>query len=729
MPAATDRPWLDAALPIDVRVDRLLTAMTVEDKVGQTNQVANIDPAADADEIRAGRISSSLYASGATGGNERDEGVLVGNIDAAQRHAVEGSRLGVPLLFGRDVIHGHRTVFPIPLGLASSFDVDLVEQVGACAAAEAAVDGVAWTFTPMVDISEEPRWGRVAESLGETPVLSGRLAAALVRGFQGADPADPDRIAACAKHFAGYGLSAGGRDYDTVSVGENTLRNLHLRPFRDAVETGVLTVMAAFNDVDGIPMHAHDHLIRDVLKGEWAFDGVVVADWNGIGQLVNQGVAADLREAAALAITAGVDLDMCSGAYLAHLRELVESGAVDVALLDDAVRRVLRLKFRLGLFEQPYAARPGAANAPSSATRELALRLAQAAHVIVANDGVLPLDPDAGSVLLTGPFVDEGEALLGTWTLDGRGEEVVSPATALRERLGDRVAVADGRFADRTLQLARGADTTIMLLGEHPWRSGEANSVSDIRLPPGQLDVLRAVAALGKPPVAVVYTGRPLDLTDLLDLAGAVVVVWHPGVEGGTALASVLFGDVEPHGRLPMTFPLSTGHIPTSTHQRPTGRLIGRADDPHEGRYVDALTYPRLPFGFGLSYTSVDYGEPSLSEESVAVDGAVSLRVRVTNTGKRPCREVVQLYVRDPVAEVTRPLAELTDWQLVDLPPGASREVTFSVRAEQFAYHGRDLSLRVDAGTIVLLTGPDAERLRPVTLTVTGAPAGKGSDR
>lgn len=729
MPAATNRPWLDAALPIDVRVDSLLAAMTVEDKVGQTNQVANIDPAADAAEIRAGRISSSLYASGATGGNERDEGVLVGNIDAAQRHAVEGSRLGVPLLFGRDVIHGHRTVFPIPLGLASSFDVELVEQAGACAAAEAAVDGVAWTFTPMVDISEEPRWGRVAESLGETAVLSGRLAAALVRGFQGADPADPDRIAACAKHFAGYGLSAGGRDYDTVSVGENTLRNLHLRPFRDAVEAGVLTVMAAFNDVDGIPMHAHDHLIRDVLKSEWAFDGVVVADWNGIGQLVNQGVAAELREAAALAITAGVDLDMCSGAYLAHLRELVESGAVDVALLDDAVRRVLRLKFRLGLFEQPYAARPGAANAPTAATRELALRLAQAAHVVVANDGVLPLDPDAGSVLLTGPFVDEGEALLGTWTLDGRGEEVVSPATALRERLGDRVAVADGRFADRTLQLARGADTTIMLLGEHPWRSGEANSVSDIGLPPGQLDVLRAVAALGKPLVAVVYTGRPLDLTELLDLAGAVVVVWHPGVEAGTALASVLFGDVEPHGRLPMTFPLSTGHIPTSTHQRPTGRLIGRADDPKEGRYVDALTYPKLPFGFGLSYTSVDYGEPTLSAQSVGVDGAVSLTVRVTNTGERPCREVVQLYVRDPVAEVTRPLAELTDWQLVDLPPAESREVSFSVRAEQFAYHGRDLSKRVDAGTIVLLTGPDARRLRPVTLTVTGAPTGKGPDR
>ena len=283
------RPWLDATLPTETRIDLLMESMTLSDKVAQTHQVANIDPVGDADALRAGRISSSLYASGATAGNERDAGLLVEHIDAAQRHAVDGSRLGIPVLFGRDVIHGHRTVCPIPLGLAASFDPDLAEEVAVVAAREAAVDGVAWTFAPMVDISEEPRWGRVAESLGETPVLSGRLAAALVRGFQGADVSDPERIAACAKHFAGYGLAAGGRDYDTVSVGENTLRNLHLRPFRDAVEAGVTTVMAAFNDVDGTPMHAHEHLIREVLKGEWGFDGVVVADWNGVGQPSTRG--------------------------------------------------------------------------------------------------------------------------------------------------------------------------------------------------------------------------------------------------------------------------------------------------------------------------------------------------------------------------------------------------------------------------------------------------------
>lgn len=721
-PPTPERPWLDAALPVEERIDLLLTEMTLAEKVGQTHQVANIDPEADADEIAAGRIGSSLYASGATAGNERDEGVLVGNIDAAQRHAVEGSRLGIPLLFGRDVIHGHRTVAPIPLGIAASFDEGLAEEIGTIAAREAVVDGVAWTFAPMVDLSEEPRWGRVAESLGETPVLSGRLAAGLVRGFQGDDVSDPDRLAACAKHFAGYGLAAGGRDYDTVSVGENTLRNLHLRPFKAAVDAGVTTVMAAFNDVDGIPMHAHEHLIRGVLKGEWGFDGMVVADWNGVGQLVNAGVAADLREAAAQAIRAGVDLDMCSGAYLAHLGELVESGDVDLALVDDAVRRVLRLKFRLGLFERPYAARPGASNAPTPETREVALRAGQAAHVLVKNDGVLPLDASAGatgSVLLSGAFVDDGDALLGTWVLDGRGEEVVTPGPALRERLGERVTVADGRFSDVTLMQARAAETTVLLLGEHRSRSGEAQSVVDIGLPPGQLEVLRAVAALGKPLVAVVYTGRPLDLSEVLDLADAVLVVWHPGTEAGNALASVLLGEVEPSGRLPMTFPLSTGHIPTSTHQRPTGRLI-RADVDHkEGRYIDALTYPRLPFGFGLSYTTVEYSAPAVSTETLPTDGWVTLSVTVTNAGARPCREVIQLYFRDPIAQVTRPLVELTDWALVDLEPGQAREVTFEVAAEQTAYAGRDLTTRVDEGEIVLLTGPDSARLQPVSVTVT----------
>jgi beta-glucosidase len=719
---AEHRPWLDVTRPVPERVAALMAQMTLEEKVGQTHQVANLHADDDAELLRQGGIGSSVFASGATGGNVRDEGVLAHNVDAAQRHAVEESRLGVPLLFGRDVIHGHRTVFPIPLGLAAGWDVDLAEQAGETAAYEAVVDGVAWTFAPMVDLSEEPRWGRVAESLGETPVLSGRLGAALVRGFQGDDPSHPDRIAACAKHFVGYGLSAGGRDYDTVSVGENTLRNLHLRPFKAAVDAGVTTVMAAFNDVDGIPMHAHRHLLRDVLKGEWGFEGLVVADWNGVGQLVDQGVAADLRDAARQAIDAGVDLDMCSGAYSAHLADLVRDGEVGEELVDDAVRRILTLKFRLGLFERPYAGEPTRSNAPTERTRAVARRAAQAAHVLVTNNGVLPLGPDCDTVHLNGPFAEDGEALLGTWTLDGRGEDVVTPAAAFRERLGsERLLVSDGRFSDRSVQQVRDAEVTIALVGEHPRRSGEANSVSDIGLPAGQLDELRQLARLGKPLVAVVYTGRPLELGDVMDLADAVVVVWHPGIEAGNALADIVFGDVSPHGRLPMTFPLTTGHIPTSTHQRPTGRPIGRQQDTRLGRYLDDRVFPRLPFGHGLTYTTFDYGTPRLSATDVSRSGgSVRLEVDVTNTGGRAGREVVQLYFRDPVAEVTRPLVELTDWAVLDLGVGETGTAGFTVVAEQFTYFGRDNTARVDIGEVVLQVGPDALTGQRTTLTVTG---------
>ncbi|GAA2168143.1 glycoside hydrolase family 3 N-terminal domain-containing protein [Pedococcus bigeumensis] len=715
----SDRPWLDAALPVPERVEHLLGRMTLQEKVGQTHQVANIHPHDDAAQLAAGSIGSSLFASGATGGNERDEGVLAVNIDAVQRHAVEESRLGIPVLFGRDVIHGHRTVCPIPLGLAASFDESLVEEVAALAAAEAVVDGVAWTFAPMVDLSEEPRWGRVAESLGETPVLSGRLAAAMVRGFQGADPSDADRIAACAKHFAGYGLSAGGRDYDSVSVGENTLRNLHLRPFHQAVEAGVGTVMAAFNDVDGTPMHAHRHLLRDVLKGEWGFDGVVVADWNGIGQLVLQGVAADLRDAARQAIEAGVDLDMCSGSYAAHLADLVESGEVDVALVDDAVRRLLTLKFRLGLFEKPYVGDVGRSNAPTAQTRQLARRAARAAHVLVSNNGLLPLAAATGTVHLSGPYAEAGEELLGTWTLDGRGEDVVSPAVAFAERLGDRLLVTDGRFSDRAVQQVRNADVTVAVVGEHPWRSGEANSVTDIGLPAGQLDYVRQLARIGKPLVVVVYTGRPLELGEVLDLADAVLVVWHPGVEAGPALADVVFGDVSPHGRLPMTFPRTTGHIPTSTHQRPTGRVITLDQDDRQGRYLDDRVFPRLPFGHGLAYTTFDYGALRTGGPGeLAVDGELVVEVDVTNTGDRAGREVVQLSFRDPVAQVTRPLTELVDWVALDLEPGEKGTATFTVRSDQLAYYGRDNVLRLDPGEIVLTAGPDALHGSRLSITV-----------
>jgi len=726
---------------VEQRVESLLTEMTLAEKVGQTHQSANIDPVQDWELIRLGGIGSSLLASGATAGNERDAGVRVSAIDAAQRIAVEESRLGIPLLFARDVIHGHRTVFPIPLGLAAAWDEDLVFRAAQLAAAEASRDGVAWTFAPMMDLCEDPRWGRVAESLGEAPVLAGRLGAAMVRGFQGDSPvSDGTRgvgtVAACAKHFVGYGLVGGGRDYETVQVGENTLRNLHLRPFQAAVQAGCATVMAAFTDVDGVPMHAHRRLLREVLKDEWGFDGVVVADWDGVGQLVNQGVALDLRDAAAQALVAGVDIDMVSGAYAAHLAELVETGRVPLELVDDAVRRVIRLKLRQGLFERPYVGgtAPASATGPASdasapeqsdralgpPARALAREAAAASFVLLRNNGALPLTSNPGRLLLTGPFVEEGAALLGTWSLDGRGEDVASPADAIRDRLGDNAIVDDGRFSDRTLHRVRQADITIALVGEHPSRSGEANSVANLGLPAGQVEVLRAIASLGKPLVVVVFTGRPLDLGEILDLADAVLIAWHPGVEAGPALIETLFGDRSPGGRLPMTFPRSVGHIPSSAHARPTGRPIDAADDPVRGRYLDALVSPRLPFGWGLSYTTFTYGPLRLSADQMPLrGGSIEVTVDVTNSGTRHGREVVQLYVRDVVADVTRPLLELADWVSLELDAGETATATFMVTPVQLSYYDRTMTLRVDPGEAVVTVGPDASSGASARFTVT----------
>jgi len=707
-------------LPCEERVEALLAEMTLAEKVGQTHQLHNLDPSDDHELIASGGIGSSLIASGATAGNERDAGVRVAMINAAQRIAVQESRLGVPLMFGRDVIHGHRTVFPIPLGLAAAWDEDLICRTARLAAAEASADGVTWTFAPMLDISEEPRWGRVAESLGEAPALASRLGAAMVSGFQGEVLGAKGTVAACAKHFVGYGLVGGGRDYETVQVGENTLRNCHLRPFRAAVQAGCATVMAAFTDVDGVPMHAHRRLLREVLKDEWGFDGVVVADWDGVGQLVNQGVATDLRDAAAQAIMAGVDIDMVSGAYAAHLGQLVEDGQVPLTLVEDAARRVIRLKVRHGLFEHPYVAADTCPPEPGSASRLLAREAAAASLVLLANDGTLPLGANPGRVLLTGPFAHEGEALLGTWTLDGRGEDVTSPAISLKSRLGVDAIIDDGRFSDRTMHLVRQADITVALVGEHPSRSGEANSVASIDLPAGQLEVLAEIAAIGKPLVVVVFAGRPLDLGAVLDLADAVLLAWHPGVEAGPALIETLFGDRSPGGRLPMTFPRSVGHLPSSSLARPTGRPIQAAADPASGRYLDTLVSPRLPFGWGLTYTTFSYGPLRLSAREMALHGgSIQVSVDVTNSGVRRGRAVVQLYLRDVVADVTRPLLELADWVSLVLEAGAVGTATFTLTPGQLSYYDRTMTSRTDPGETIVTVGPDASSGASARIRVT----------
>jgi len=720
--AVPDRLWLDAKLDVEKRVELLLAEMTLEEKAGQLHMSANGQPVRDREQLLRGGVGASLYASGATGGNVRDEGLMVAAINECQRITVEESRLGIPVLFGRDVVHGHRTIFPIPLGLAAAWDEDLARRCCHLAASEASRDGVAWTFAPMMDVSEEPRWGRVAESLGESPVLAGRLAAAMVQGFQGdGRRGHHGSIAACAKHFCGYGMVQGGRDYDTVTVGENTLRNLHLRPFHAAVDGGVASVMAAFNDIDGVPMHAHRRLLREVLKDEWGFDGVVVADWNGVGQLVVQGVAEDLRDAARQAMLAGLDLDMVSGSYGRYLPELVRSGDVPLELVDDAVRRVLRMKLRAGIFDSPYTDEGQSVGAPGRSARALAREAATASMVLIKNVGILPLHENVGRIHLTGPFVNEGDALLGAWVLDGKGSDVVSPASAFRDRIpAADLIVSDGRFSDLGITMVRDSDVTIALLGEHRSRSGEDRCISTLKLPAGQMEVLEEMAAIGKPLVVVVFTGRPLELGRVFELASAVVVAWHPGVEAGPAVADLLLGKTSPSGRLPMTFPRSVGHIPSSSLERPTGRRVNRDDDRKLGRYLNSLVFPELTFGYGLTYTTFEYGELTVSRHAMLVgSGAVKASIEVTNTGTRPGREVVQLYLRDHVAAVTRPIVELADWQSVDIEPGGTATVTFRVTAEMFGYYDRSMQWRVDPGEVDVIVGPNAAYGTRARITLT----------
>ncbi|MHB1064733.1 MAG: glycoside hydrolase family 3 N-terminal domain-containing protein [Georgenia sp.] len=702
---------------MEQRVGALLAEMTLSEKVGQLNQVANPDPVRDAAALAAGAIGTCIIASGEQAGNVRDAGTRAADVNALQRVAVETSRLGVPLVVARDVIHGHRTVFPIPLGQAASFDQDLVRQCARAAAREASADGVRWTFAPMVDVAQDPRWGRVAESWGEDVWLSAHLGAAAVEGFQGGPGggrlADADALAACAKHYVGYGLVQGGRDYAEVDVGPVTLHNRHLQPFAAAVEAGVATVMTAFHTLDGTPMTAHAGLVREHLKAGLGFAGVVVSDWDAVGELVPHGVAENTRQAAALALRAGVDIDMITGAYATHLAGLVRDGTVPLDLVDDAVARVLAVKFRLGLFDDPYTdTRRAAAVQLSAGHRALARRAAAAATVLLRNDGVLPLTVGPGGARrlhVTGPFATARAELFGTWTLDGRPEDAVTIADAARERWADdetTVTVDDGRFLDETLVAARAADVVVACVGEHPMRSGEANSVTSIDLPPGQAEALEALARVTRRLVVVVLTGRPLALERLDHLGAALVLVFHPGVEGGHGIVDVLSGDAPARGRLPVTLPRSTGQVPLRHDHLPTGRPLD--PDGTVGRYRDHRDTPRHPFGSGAGYSEVVYGQVALSAPTLRPGGTVRAEAGVTNTGTRRVVETVQLYLRDPVARISRPVSELAGVQIVELAPGQAADVAFDIDAQMLTFRDAHGEVCLEPGTFTVRIAPHA---------------------
>lgn len=708
----------------DTEIKELLGRMTPAEKLGQLQQLAwgfNTGPGGPGTETveaaaRAGRVGSVLNLIGAA------------NANALQRIAVEESRLGIPLIFGLDVIHGYWTTFPIPLAQAAAFDPSVTETDGAVSAREARSDGIHWAFSPMMDVTHEPRWGRIAESHGEDPYLTARYAAAKVRGYQGADLSAPDRVAACAKHFAAYGGAEGGRDYNTVDVSEQRLRNLYLPPFLAAVDAGAATVMAAFNTVNGVPAHGNTHTLTGILKTEWGFDGVVVSDWAGVDELVTHGHAADRAEAGRLAVTAGVDVEMASTTLAEHGAELLSRGLISQERLDDAVTRVLRLKFRLGLFDRPYADLDAVIPEPAPTARAAARDVAARSMVLLRNSpAVLPLDPAVATVAVVGPFADSTD-LLGTWVLGETQRRF--PAGTVRQALetalpNTRIRHADGGQA--AVDAALAADVTIVVAGEPSALSGEAATRADLGLPGEQEELIAAVAATGRPYAVVLLGGRPLTGA-WLDSAPAVLMAWHPGIEAGNAVADVLTGAVNPGGKLPVTFPRAVGQIPIYYNRENTGRPYdpARPGNPFVSGYLDLAHGPRFPFGHGLSYTTFATGEPELGRDRIDAaalrDGAtVDVTVALRNTGDRAGDEVVQLYVHDRAASIVQPVRRLRGFRRVHLAAGEDTVVRFSLDAGDLGFWTGDPNgtFVVEPGAVDIHTGTSSVTTTRRTLTIT----------
>lgn len=709
------------ARPAAGRLDALLARMTLEEKLGQLTQLEGAWDAPGgpkiADRYRAmiaeGQVGSFLSVFGADFTRE------------LQTIAVERSRLGVPLLFAFDVIHGFRTTFPVPLAEAASWDPAAVENAARVAASEATAAGIHWTFAPMVDVARDARWGRIVEGAGEDPYLGMVMAAARVRGFQGADLAAPDTLLACAKHFAAYGAPEGGRDYNTVELSERTLRDVYLPPFRAAVDAGVVTLMSGFNDLGGMPASAHRGLLTGVLRGEWGFRGFVVSDWESVGELVKHGLAADRAEAGRLALTAGVDMEMVSKIYVGELVAEVRAGRVPVAAVDRAVRRVLEAKERLGLFDDPYRysdPRREKERILTAEHRAAARAMARESMVLLGNRAnLLPLAPAAlRTVAVIGPLADSRQAPLGPWSVPGRAADVVPVLDGLRAALprarvlheqGVPVEGGDAAGIARAARLARRADAVILVLGESDAMSGEAKSRSDLSLPGRQLELARAVIAANPRTAVVLMNGRPLAIPELAARAPALLETWFLGVETGNAVADVLLGAYNPSGKLPVTFPTATGQEPLYYNHKSTGRP-GDARVVWSSKYIDAPIPPLFPFGHGLSYTRFEYADLAIAPDAPGGRDTVAVTFSVKNAGERAGVEVAQLYIRDPAASTTRPVLELKGFARVELQPGQTRAVRIELPVAMLAFHGADMRRAVEPGDIQVMVGSSSADLR-----------------
>ncbi|HWE53175.1 MAG TPA: glycoside hydrolase family 3 N-terminal domain-containing protein [Bryobacteraceae bacterium] len=710
---------LQAQTANDRRIDDLIRRMTLDEKIGQMSQSTSMQtPVSDTikNEIRAGRWGSFLNAGSPT---DRAE---------AQRIALHESRLGIPLIFGRDVIHGYRTIFPIPLGQAASWDTGLIEKAARIAALEATSEGIQWAFAPMLDVARDPRWGRIAESPGEDPYLAGAIGVAIVHGYQGQSLAAPGSLAACVKHFAGYGAVEAGRDYNSTWIPEILLRDVYLRPFLAARQAGVASFMTAFTALNGVPDTGNPFLLRQILRDEWRFDGLVVSDYTAIPEMVKHGYAADDADAGAKALNAGVDMEMVSTTWFDHMKDLLRTHQVDMKSIDAAVRDILNLKSRLGLFDGKRPA-PVAARI-TTAARQTAQKLAAESLVLLKNEAnTLPLSQSIARIAVIGPLADSPVDQMGSWAMDGRADDVQTPLATLRARLGSaRVAYAPGLKNSRDVSrdgfaeavtAARSADVALLFLGEEQILSGEARSRAFLNLPGAQAELVDAVAAAGKPVIAIILAGRPLTFHDTAAKCRAILYAWHPGTMGGPAIADLLFGDSVPSGKLPVTFPRTVGQVPIYYAHLNTGRPPSASDlgiplgnplNPtgYTSKYVDVDYTPEYPFGYGLSYTALSYSNLRLSGSSLHSGGTLRVSADIENRGNREADEVAQLYIHQRVASVSRPVRELKGFQRIHLKPGEKETVSFSLSPEELAFWNSHNRFVTEPGTFDVWISPDS---------------------
>ncbi|MDP5170743.1 MAG: glycoside hydrolase family 3 C-terminal domain-containing protein [Bacteroidia bacterium] len=711
----SDRAW--------ARADSLLGQMTLDEKVGQmtlfTSDWVVTGPTLRPgyrDDILAGKVGAIFNAHTSEYNHQ------------LQKMAVEETRLGIPLLFGYDVVHGYRTIFPIPLGESASWDLQGIEQTARIAAVEASAAGLNWTFAPMVDIARDPRWGRVAEGAGEDTYLGSLISAARVRGFQGQNIGDENTILACVKHYAAYGAAQAGRDYNTVDISDRTLREIYLPPFKAAKDAGVYSFMTAFNDVDAVPCSGNSYLLQDILRKEWGFQGMVVTDYTSINEMVPHGIVANNAEAATLAVNAGVDMDMQGAVYYDYLAKQVKEGLVSVETVDQSVRYILALKYELGLFDDPYrygSKEREAEEVFSQAHLNVALESSIKSLVLLKNErGALPISASK-SIAVVGPLADNKAEMLGNWFGDGRADDVITPLMAFRA-IGADVYYAKGcetsgedesRISEAVVA-AEQADIIVAFVGESGYMSGEAASRSDITLPGPQRALISALEATGKPLVLVLMNGRPLDLSWEVAHCDAILEAWFPGTMGGPAIVEVLMGEANPSGRLPITFPRSVGQVPIFYNAKNTGRPFD-ANNKYTSKYLDVENTPLFPFGFGLSYAEITYGKPVLSKTEFSASETVKISIRVTNTGDVATTETVQLYVHDLVGSVTRPLKELKGFQQVTLAPGATQQVEFEIGVNDLAFYTRDMTWKAEPGDFEIQLGPNSRDVQTATIKLT----------